>query len=224
MPRERLRTTVDFQRESRVMSFTTTKTRQGAALEVPRLLLRAWLRRLGVFRIRDLDRIDAVVISPGGVGSTLLIDQLRPHVRVNSRDDEDHLKHLPRLPDRFPDRLRIIFIHGDVEDVVHSIHRRGWTARHGSKLASVESVIASGSAQTEALRRAVERQIEWFARCDRPGLLRVRYEELWDRLDEIATFLGIDAEAFRAEFPSRHPRTGDEAPAVAIGTAAETEG
>lgn len=191
------------------MTSSSTKARPGTALETPRLLLRAMLRARGIFRIRGLDRIDVVVISPGGVGSTLLIDQLGPHLRVNSRDDADHLKHLPRLPDRFPDRLKIIFVHGDVEDVVRSIDRRGWTARHGSKLASVGSVLASGPAQTEALRRAVERQIDWFERCDRPGLLRVRYEELWDRLDEIAAFLGIDAETFRIEFPTRLARTGD---------------
>lgn len=191
--------------------------RQGAAFEAPRLLLRAALRSLGIFRIRGLDRLDAVVISPGGVGSTLLIDQLSRHVRVNSRDDADHLKHLPRLPGRFPARLKIIFIHGEVEDVVRSIHRRGWTARHGSKLASVASVLASGEAQTDALRHAVERQIAWFSRCARPGILRIRYEDLWNRLDDISAFLGIDAHAFRAAFPERMPRTGAEAETAATG-------
>ncbi|MGA1393033.1 MAG: hypothetical protein ACO38W_07740, partial [Phycisphaerales bacterium] len=114
----------------------------------------------------------------------------------------------------------IIFIHGDVEDVVNSIRRRGWTARHGSKLASIEAVIASDPAQTEALRRAVERQIDWFKRCDHPRLLLIRYEDLWDRLDEISAFLGIDAEAFRAEFPPRHGRTGD----TALAATAESRG
>ncbi len=202
------------------MTSSSTKVRQGSAVEIPRLLLRAMLRGLGIFRIRGLDQIDAAVISPGGVGSTLLIDQLGPHLRVNSRDDADHLKHLPRLPRRFPHRLKIIFIHGDVEDVVNSIRRRGWTARHGSKLASIQAVIASDPAQTEALRRAVERQIDWFKRCDHPRLLLIRYEDLWDRLDEISAFLGIDAEAFRAEFPPRHGRTGD----TALAATAESRG
>lgn len=193
------------------MTAPASKRRQGAASEAPRLVLRAVLRGLGVFRIRELERLDAVVISPGGVGSTLLIDQLSPHLRVNSRDDADHLKHLPRLPDGFPDALKIIFIHGEVDDVVHSIHRRGWTARHGSKLGSVASVLAGGEAQIEAMRRAVERQIEWFTNSDRPNLLRLRYDELWDRLDEIAAFLGIDADRFRAAFPPRQPRTERDA-------------
>lgn len=193
------------------MTAPASQRRQGAASEAPRLVLRAVLRSLGVFRIRDLERLDAVVISPGGVGSTLLIDQLSPHLRVNSRDDADHLKHLPRLPDGFPDELKIIFIHGEVDDVVHSIHRRGWTARHGSKLGSVTSVLAGGEAQIEAMRRAVERQIEWFTKADRPNLLRLRYDELWNRLDEIAAFLGIDADRFRAAFPPRQPRTDRDA-------------
>lgn len=66
------------------MNDHASKRRQGAASEAPRLVLRAVLRGLGVYRIRGLDRLDVVVISPGGVGSTLLIDQLAPHRRVNS--------------------------------------------------------------------------------------------------------------------------------------------
>ena len=144
------------------MNDHASKRRQGAASEAPRLVLRAVLRGLGVYRIRGLDRLDVVVISPGGVGSTLLIDQLAPHLRVNSRDDADHLKHLPRLPDDFPPYLKIIFIHGEIEDVVQSIRRRGWVARHGSKLASVRSVLAAGEAQIDALRRAIAQQIAWL--------------------------------------------------------------
>jgi hypothetical protein len=203
------------------MNDHASKRRQGAASEAPRLVLRAVLRGLGVYRIRGLDRLDVVVISPGGVGSTLLIDQLAPHLRVNSRDDADHLKHLPRLPDDFPPDLKIIFIHGEIEDVVQSIRRRGWVARHGSKLASVRSVLAAGEAQIDALRRAIAQQIAWFSGSDRRGILKVRYEELWDRLDEISAFLGIDADAFRGAFPPQRPRTVLEAETEPVAAGAE---
>lgn len=180
--------------------------------EPPRLLIRGWLRSLGIYRIRRLDDLDAVVISPGGVGSTLLIDAISPFIRVNSRDDADHLKHLPRLPSWFPTEMKVIFVHGAVDDIVHSIRRRGWVARHGSKLGSIASVLAGEEGRAEALRRAVEQQIAWFVESDRPNLLRVRYENLWDRLDEIATFLGIDGKAFRENFPPRQPRTRSASP------------
>lgn len=182
----------------------------GGFFEPPRLLLRGWLRSLGIYRIRSLDKLDAVVISPGGVGSTLLIDAISPFLRVNSRDDADHLKHLPRLPNWFPVEKRVIFVHGGVDDIVHSIRRRGWVARHGSKLGSIASVLAGEEGRVEALRRAVERQVEWFTKVDRPNLLRLRYEDLWDRLDEISAFLALDGGAFRSAFPPRHPRTGAE--------------
>jgi hypothetical protein len=194
------------------MTSSSTKVRQGSAVEIPRLLLRAMLRGLGIFRIRGLDQIDAAVISPGGVGTTMLIDHLGKYLRVNCADDGDHLKHVPRLPRRIPDGLKVVFVHGDVDEIVASIERRGWVPRHGSKFGSVSSVILTGRMRRDALRRAVKRQIDWFLRLQRPNLLLLRYEELWDRRDEIAEFMGISDTSFSREFPPRKSRTRTDDP------------
>lgn len=176
-----------------------------------RLLLRAVLRAIGIYRIRGLQHLDVLVISSGGAGSTLLIDELARHLRVNSRNDSDDLKHLPRLPDRFPSEIKVVYLYGEVDEVVASIHRRGWIAAHGSKLGSIRSVLASSRSQAKGLGEAVQRQIDWFSHCGRSNLLLVRYAELWDRLEEVATFVGIDADRFTKEFPPDRGRTGGSA-------------
>lgn len=186
---------------------------EGSLLELPRLLLRAFLRRIGVYRIRAEKDLQAVVISPGGVGTTMLIEHMGKFLRVNRNDDGDHLKHVPRLPHRLPGGLKILFVHGDADDVVASIRRRGWIPRHGSKLGSVGSVVGFGGARLAALRAAVIRQIDWFQANPRPDVMLIRYEELWDQTDRIAEFLGISDRAFVKDFPTRRRRTG--APAEA---------
>jgi hypothetical protein len=82
-------------------------------------------------------------------------------------------------------------------------------------------VLAAGEAQIDALRRAIAQQIAWFSGSDRRGILKVRYEELWDRLDEISAFLGIDADAFRGAFPPQRPRTVLEAETEPVAAGAE---
>lgn len=190
------------------MSSSDDRDHEGSPLELPRLLLRAVLRRLGVYRIRAEDGLQAAVISPGGVGTTMLIEHMAKYLRVNRNDDRDHLKHCPRLPGRLPEDLRILFVYGNPDDIVTSIQRRGWLPRHGSKLGSIGSVIALGGARHDALRSAVIRQIDWFKTSTRPHLMLIRYEELWDKSDELAEFLGIADPSFVRDFPARRPRTG----------------
>jgi len=175
--------------------------------EIPRLTLRASLRCIGVYRLRLPTDLQAAVISPGGVGTTMLINHLAKFVRTNSPDDRDHLKHVPRLPARLPPTVKVLFVHGSVDDIVQSIARRGWIARHGSKLGSLTSVLCGGRMQARALRHAVRRQIQWFTAHPRANVLTIRYEELWDSLDRVSSFVGIDDPSFLTTFPIRRPRT-----------------
>jgi hypothetical protein len=180
-------------------------------IETPRLLLRASLRRIGIYRLRLPTELQAAVISPGGVGTTMLINHLAKFVRVNSPDDHDHLKHVPRLPASFPPSVKVLFVHGSVDDIVQSIARRGWIARHGSKLGSPISVLCSGRMQTNALRHAVHRQIQWFTTHPSDNVLTIRYDDIWTNTAAIASFIGIDEPLFSATFPIRRPRTNEAA-------------
>ena len=199
------------------MSNATTRDHNGSVFELPRLLLRASLRNLGVLRIKAGRGLEVAVVSPGGVGTSMLIDHIGKYRRVNCNDDRDHLKHAPRLPKRLADELKVLFVHGDVDDIVRSIRRRGWIPRHGSKLGSIGSVLGLGEARPRALRRAVVRQIDWFKSHPHPNLLLIRYDELWDRTERLAEFLEISDPSFVAAFPPRRPRTSwsSEAPTAA---------
>lgn len=152
---------------------------------------------------------DAVIISTGGVGTTMLMEHCNRFITVNSTGDWDGLKHLPNLPRSFPDTVPIIYIYGDTEAIYASIDRRGWLGKQGAKLGSPSCFLTFGALRKRLFLNAVERQINAFRDLKRPRTLRLHYEQLWDNTQAIADALNIRDPDFVATFPARRARASD---------------
>ncbi len=186
------------------MGFLTQKL-QNVAIATRRTLFRA--------RLASDSDLDVIVASPGGVGTTFLIEHLARFRRVNAPHDGDGLKHQPRPPlvGARARPLRFLFVTGELEQISASIARRGWLDRQGAKLGSVATLLAGGDAKRRAFERAVGRQRERWAEPSPDPILFISYDEIWDRVGEIADFLEITDQDFAATFPKRKPRTAETA-------------
>jgi hypothetical protein len=164
-------------------------------------------RRFG--RPRLPDALPQVwVVSPGGVGTTALMQHLERFRRLNARDDSDGLKHLPRPP-RLPPgaNVRFLFISGPAEDVANSLARRGWLEDQAANLGAPLAVVLRGAAQRRVFARAVARQHRAWTTPARADVLHIPYAALWDAGPRLAEFLGITDHAFVADFPRRRSRS-----------------
>lgn len=159
--------------------------------------------------------LELLVISPGGVGSTFLIEFLGRFVRTNSPSDCDALKHAPVPPLSLNPGLRIIYVFGDPLLATISLFRRGYHAVQSRKMqrgawrdgpsihwnASLEEYAAAGRDGF-----AYERHWRNYARkyLTNPTLF-VRYECVWNHLPELLHFAGI-ARSRAGEFPRPRER------------------
>lgn len=175
--------------------------------------LKRWLFgvRVAVVRWLCLDQakagvgLDRLIISPGGVATTLLIDHVQRFSRINDRDDADWLKHLPYLPRRLRG-ARIVFVTGVPEEIYHSLRRRNYIWIQAAKLGCPLCQFTWGNLQRVLLIRAIKRQIKRFTNVKTSPVLIVDYNEIWDRKIEIATHLCIDTHEFCSNFPPRRER------------------
>ncbi len=174
------------------------------------------IRRLGKFSIiRKIDRfkldsncgLDVLVVSPGGVATTFLINYIGIYKNVNNIDDNDGLKHLPRPPINLENiNLKVIFITGEPDEVYASIKRRGWLKEQGAKLGSVMSVLLWGRPQKYFFKRAVIAQEKHWRKSNLKGLLILDYNQIWDSIETISQFMGVNTDDFVNNFPSKKPR------------------
>lgn len=171
-----------------------------------RLGIKSLWRKLHVPRIdRDLE---ILVISPGGVGTTFLIEYISQFKNTNDAYDRDGLKHLPWPPRnlRHLSNCRILFITGPEDDIVLSLKRRGWVRIQSARLASTGGVFLKDSASEAAFRRSIRKQMQCWKTLDAEKMMIVNYENLWDAQEEIASFCDIPVVPFVARFPKKQPR------------------
>ena len=169
---------------------------------------RAVCRKYGLSPARSTSVPDNLVISPGGVGTTILIEHLTNYIAVNCPYDTDGLKHLPKLPARWRKNRKILFVTGDFEDTYNSMKRRGWLFAQSMKLGCVLCQFTDGDRQKEYNRRSVLKQRAAMEQLPDSSVLIIRYEDIWDKLEAIKDFFGIAAPDFVGTFPERQPRTG----------------
>lgn len=56
---------------------------------------------------------DLLIVSPGGVGTTFMLEFFGKHLRCNHPHDKDYLKHLPCPPKRYSPSTRFLYIYGE---------------------------------------------------------------------------------------------------------------
>ncbi|MEM7702943.1 MAG: hypothetical protein AAF251_13465 [Pseudomonadota bacterium] len=118
-----------------------------------------------------------LVFSPGGVGTTLLIQELGRYVRVNRPHDRDGLKHLP-TPRNLPARVKVVFVTGAFDSVCQSLERRGFLPGQLAKLGSPLGPLLPKARARAALRALVKRQKQAWSRLPPSQILFVDYDEL----------------------------------------------
>ena len=156
--------------------------------------------KLGSRRLKNPPSV--LIVSPGGVASTLVIQQLAPYVDVNSASDRDGLKHLPRRPNN---PVRVLLITGDASAITASLSRRGYLGIHCSKFGNLLGVLAPLRTQEAIFRREIRQQRKSFSRSRHPTLV-IEYDELWDDIGRIASFLSLEDTSFCEDFPAKTKR------------------
>jgi len=156
----------------------------------------------------NINNIDVLVVSPGGVGTTFLMNHLSSYVKINSPSDVDGLKHAPIPYKEILDSgVKVIYMYGDPEDVYRSIKKRGWIVQQGVKLGSALCVMSFGVLQKWAFIRSVNKQkMNWIS-SKGIDVLQLSYEDIWSNVQTISYFLNISDPSFVTDFPERKKRT-----------------
>ena len=159
--------------------------------------------------------IDVVVVSYGGVGTTLLMKHLARFRKLNDPDDNDGWKHLTVPPITRRREVRFIYVFGDPVDAAVSLFRRDYQYWQSMKLQRfhphppgpiVPSMSLIDYARMGVDRFQFERHFDnWSARYLVRPTLFLRYEKMWEHLDQVAEFLALPSDAF-ADFPPQRPR------------------
>jgi hypothetical protein len=154
--------------------------------------------------------IKILIISPGGVATTMLLDSIGRHVRTNCRDDTDGLKHLPFPPQWLKaSGQKVIFVSGDIESIRGSLERRGWLEIQGAKLGSIGAAVFPAQLARIFFKLAVRRQIcRWRAWCaqEKDQGLFIQFSQIWSSVERIAEFCGIEDPGFADSFPEERER------------------
>jgi hypothetical protein len=77
---------------------------------------------------------------------------------------------------------------------------------HAGELCCLGCQFTWGGLRQRLFERAVQRQIDAFHAYRSDNVMLLAYDDIWSRVDEIATFFGIDDDRFVCEFPPRRPR------------------
>jgi hypothetical protein len=148
--------------------------------------------------------LEALIISPGGVASTMLINHIRKFKVVNSAGDSDGLKHLPLPPDHVLD-IPVILISGDTDSIIDSLEHQGYLEANAVKLGTRSFFLVPRFLRRATMRRSIKSQEKnWITSSN--SVLVVEYETLWKRKKDIALHLGIHNGDFVSLFPIQKNR------------------
>jgi hypothetical protein len=172
-------------------------------------------------------RYDAIVVSYGGAGTTMLLEFLAPHMRVNSHNSfVDGIKHI-NSPDhpvlRHKKIKRAIYLVTDPREATLSLFRRNYALRMMAKLHAQHGNADDYRRFIDNYRPDVESlddflQLgedlfgfkkhwrQWHENAAPFPVLFIRYDALHDSLEEILQFLGLPGN-LKNSFPAKKPRT-----------------
>ena len=162
--------------------------------------------------------IEVCVISPGGVGTTFLIEFLSKYKTLNHPYDFDDIKHLPIPPLSKNKRLKIIFIYGDPIESTISLFSRNFQYLQLSKLNRfrIKKPFFSSDIDIDVFARKQSEDFNFLAQFNNyyskfrfwPTLF-VRYESIHEHVDDILDFLDIQEEA-KEHFPVYKKRNSEK--------------
>jgi hypothetical protein len=147
-----------------------------------------------------------IVVSPGGVGTTFLMEYLGKYIELNNSYDKDGLKHLATFPRNFTSNKKILYIRGKPLDIVKSLESRGWLRLQSAKLGCVLCQFVHPSLLRRMFIEICNRQEHFFSDLSKESdssVMILNYDDIWDKKSDIASFFNITNEVFVDKFPPR---------------------
>ena len=160
-------------------------------------------RRFGSYETPST--LEGLVISPGGVASTSVMEYVQTFVNINDAGDRDGLKHRPKPPAKQSQSIPVLLITGSAETIIPSLERRGYLPHQAIRLGCWTYFIVPRRFRQAKLSKAIERQKRRWSHHKGPILL-VEFEDLWDHASDIANLFKISDMRFSSEFPKRKGR------------------
>lgn len=163
-------------------------------------------------------KLDVLVVSGGGVGTTLLMRQLSKYRTVNNVNDGDGFKHLPVPPITINRSLKVIFVFGDPILAVKSLFRRSFQGPQSYKLQAFKAnreLVKDDESIHDYANEGVDKlflkdQFEnWYYHYPIYDTLFISFEHLFDQLEAVRSFLDLPSE-FIADFPKKRVRNSEK--------------
>lgn len=163
-------------------------------------------------------RVEVLIVSYGGVGTTFLAKSISKYKTTNCPINSDGYKHLPIPPIILNKKTRIIFVFGDPVLATISLFKRGfhsWQSvllqKYYSRkfLIPKESRIEDYSNMKEDGFQFERQFFNWHSKYLATPTLFINYNDIFDNLDIIATFLNLPKE-FVETFPAKRKRSSRE--------------
>lgn len=163
-------------------------------------------RRWGLYDLPN--DIEGLVVSPGGVATTMLLEHLGQFINVNALGDEDGLKHRPRPPRNTQVTVPALVVVGNPAVLLRSLEARGLTRHQFIRLGSFSGALVPFGDRVACMARSMWRlRRQWESSW--PRTLVVDYDEIWDRVNDIAQHFGVSDRRFVQDFPPKLKRTSD---------------
>ena len=160
--------------------------------------------------------IEIVISSFGGGGTSFLLDFVSKYKITNSPKDRDGFKHLPIPPISFNRNIKCVFVYSDPILATISLFRRKYHAIQATKLQRWQR-IAYGDCITNNTTLEeyaiagkdsfcfAQQFNNWHSRYLIHPTLFVKYESLFDNLEQLFHFIGIDKQEI-INFPAKIDR------------------
>lgn len=158
------------------------------------------------FKIYNTD-VRNLVVSPGGVGTTFVMEYLEKYIKINNKSDRDQLKHIPNIPLSLKKNVKILFITSNFEEIYKSLEKRDWVKYNALKLGSPLSKIHKKKKLKKIFYHLVEKQKKAFENNKKHCILIIEYKDIWKKKMEIMKHFEIKNLEFLENFPEKKERT-----------------
>ena len=163
-------------------------------------------KRYSKTQIKKLKSLDVLIISPGGVGTTVLMDHISNFKKTNDRDNLDGLKHKNKPYNEKIDSLKIIYIFGNYKSIYKSLKRREYFQTQMLYFESILGTLSSKSITLNQFKKLVITHKKNWMEVANLDILFMDYDDLFESKIEIKNFLNISDNRFLLNFPIRKTR------------------
>lgn len=159
-------------------------------------------------------KIEVLIVSAGGVGTTFLMKAIQQFKTTNCPDNSDGFKHLPIPPLSQNANLKVVYIFGSPIMACLSLFRRNYQVIQSIKAQQYlqkDFTISEGMTLEEYAKNGqdghyFERHLQnWQEQYRLYPTLFLRYETLFENVEILADFLELPPE-FVATFPAKKAR------------------